>query len=116
MKGVASSIEIWNKVIALNSQEVVLEQLFQQLKKDFERVGIQLNFTIANDPKKWIADISTCLKSIDDQQMNQLLYLIDLPEIWSKNMQSSNDPFDNLAEGILYRELVKVYYRQIYST
>lgn len=115
MKTSEKTIEIWQKAVAISSTEVVLEQLFLQLSKDFERVGIPLNFELPNEPNQWIPQLSKLLSKIDDQQMNHLLYIIDLPEKWSLNMKNTNNANDQLAEGILYRELVKIYYRLQYQ-
>jgi hypothetical protein len=116
MKTSENTIEIWQKAVSISSTEVVLEQLFLQLTKDFERVGLYLDFQLDKEPRLWIPQVSQLLSKLEDYQLNQLLYIIDLPEKWSSNMKNSSNVNDQLAEGILYRELVKIYYRLNFKT
>jgi hypothetical protein len=83
------------------------EQTLQQLQKDFDRAQVEVKF-VAND---LLFEIETAIQNLPQIQLQQLLYLIDVPEIdW--DLQSGHAYHQKLAEVILHREAFKVYLRR----
>ena len=83
------------------------EQTLQQHQKDFDRAQVEVKF-VAND---LLFEIETAIQNLPQIQLQQLLYLIDVPEIdW--DLQSGHAYHQKLAEVILHREAFKVYLRR----
>lgn len=110
-----NNIDLWNKSVEHSSPELVIERIHRQLQHDFERVGIPFELDKKSNPKEWIQYISTVLLTLDNHQLPQLLYLIDVPESLTRILLSAQDNYHQLAEAILYRELTKVYFKIQYS-
>jgi len=95
-------------------QQVLIELLKEQLLRDLSKVGI------ATFPDtqltRWISELAQLLQQLEkEHQLDQFLYLVDLPENWSRVIQHSSDPFENLAEAVLQREWQKVYCRKMHT-
>lgn len=86
-------------------------QTLAQLQKDIDRA--QCSITINSE--NYIEDLSELLANLSEEKRAQLLYLIDLPE-YSKIMPRSSDDFLKLAEQIIHREALKVYWRSKFSS
>jgi hypothetical protein len=110
-----NSLDLWNKAVALSSVEVVIDRIYRQLRHDFKRVGIPFKIDAKSNPKEWIYQVAETLLRMDHHQLPQLLYLIDLPESLSNTLLSANDNYAQLSEAIIYRELIKVYFKIQYS-
>lgn len=88
--------------------------LKEQVERDLMKIGIQLE--LSTQHRNWFSELSDILRKLEQTgQLNQFLYTVDLPENWSKEIQSTNDPFQELAEAVLQREWQKVYLRKMYS-
>jgi Tfp pilus assembly ATPase PilU len=85
-------------------------QTFAQLQKDLERA--QCEFTLHAD--NFLTDLAKLLEKLSAEQRAQLLYLIDLPEN-NKYIVASEDYFADLAEQIIHREALKVFWRSQFS-
>lgn len=89
----------------------LLKKVQNQIHKDFERSGIS-DFELKNaDPTHWNEEIQTLLKTLSSNELSHLLYLIDVPEIILIQTSSSEDRLFYLADAILHRELLKVFYQ-----
>lgn len=83
------------------------ELTLQQLQKDFDRAQVDVQF----GPVDLLFQIEAAIQNLPQIQLQQLLYLIDVPEIdW--NFQSEQSYHQKLAEVILHREALKVYLRR----
>ena len=83
------------------------EQTLLQLQKDFDRAQVEVKF-VTND---LLYEIESAIQNLPQIQLQQLLYLIDVPEIdW--DLQSGQAYHQKLAEVILHREALKVYLRR----
>lgn len=97
------------------SQAELLEKIQNQIHKDFERSGIP-GFKLNNpDPASWNTEIQALLKQLSSNELGHLLYLIDVPETIVIHTNSSEDRFFYLADAILHRELLKVFYQIRYT-
>lgn len=85
-------------------------QTFAQLQKDLERA--QCEFTL--DSTNFLDDLSKLLENLSNEKRAQLLYLIDLPEKNNTIIPTSNY-YESLAEQIIHREALKVFWRQRFS-
>jgi hypothetical protein len=85
-------------------------QTFAQLQKDLARA--QCDFTLHSE--NFIADLAKLLENLSDEKRAQLLYLIDLPEN-NQHITASEDFFTGLAEQIIHREALKVFWRSQFS-
>lgn len=90
--------------------------LEQQLEKDLLKCGITFSFPENTPFSQWIAAFGTYLAALSDATLQQLLYVVDLPENWSKHLMHSEHPNHMLAEAILQREWQKVVFRQRFSS
>ncbi|WP_300663786.1 hypothetical protein [Fluviicola sp.] len=97
------------------SPAVLLEKVQNQIYKDFERSGIR-DFELKNtNPTLWNEEIQAFLKKLSSNELSHLLYLIDVPEIILIQTNTSEDRLFHLADAILHRELMKVFYQMQYK-
>lgn len=85
-------------------------QTFAQLQKDLERA--QCEFMLHAD--SFLTDLARLLENLSVEKRAQLLYLIDLPE-HNKYIVNSENYFADLAEQIIHREALKVFWRSQFS-
>ena len=85
-------------------------QTLAQLQKDLDRA--QCEFTL--NPDNFLTDLAKLLENLSPEKRAQLLYLIDLPENNSTIIALPNY-FDHLAEQIIHREALKVFWRAQFS-
>jgi hypothetical protein len=81
-----------------------------QLQKDLDRA--QCEFTL--NPDNFLTDLAKLLENLSPEKRAQLLYLIDLPENNNTSARLPNS-FDSLAEQIIHREALKVFWRAQFS-
>lgn len=97
------------------SQSELLEKIQRQIHRDFERSGMP-DFQLINpDPTSWNAQIQEFLKQLSSGELSHLLYLIDVPETIVIQTNTSEDRLFYLANAILHRELLKVFYQIRYT-
>ena len=89
--------------------------LKEQINRDLSKVGNYEFITENSFPKDWINLFSEIIKKLTENELNQLLYVVDLPENWSEDLRQSESPYVSLAEAILQREWQKVYFRKMFS-
>lgn len=106
---------LWQQLVLRYPIETVLAKVRDQLFNDLERSGCALPELPEKEPLYWIPALATSLRSLSSEELNALLYLVDLPEKWHQHLILSDAYFDQLSEALLYRELVKVYYKLHYS-
>lgn len=79
-----------------------------QLEKDFQRCGLTLNTTDLNN---LLYSIESFLALVSRAQLQQLIYLIDIPESLFRSLSQKVNFHKDLSEVILMREALKVYLR-----
>lgn len=96
---------------ALIDQSFRVETL-EQLQKDFQRCGLEL---ISIDPNHLLGAIEACIAPVSNTQLQQLIYLIDIPESIFLSLSRKDSFHQELSEVILMREALKVYLRHKFS-
>lgn len=92
----------------------LIRLLKEQVERDLMKTGEQqeLSLQLSN----WFEELGEILHKLEQTgQLDQFLYTVDLPENWSKEIRSTLNPFEELAEAVLQREWQKVYLRKMYS-
>jgi hypothetical protein len=94
-------------------KQALMDQSFRvdtlaQLEKDFQRCGLTLNMRDVDD---LLSSIDSCLKKVSNTQLQQLIYLIDIPESIFISLSRKESFHQELSEAILMREALKVYLR-----
>ncbi len=79
-----------------------------QLAKDFQRCGLTLD---SGDVDQLLSSIESCIKNVSNAQLQQLIYLIDIPESIFISLSRKESFHQELSEAILMREALKVYLR-----
>ena len=79
-----------------------------QLAKDFQRCGLTLD---SGDVDQLLSSIESCIKIVSNTQLQQLIYLIDIPESIFISLSRKKTFHQELSEAILMREALKVYLR-----
>ena len=85
-------------------------QTLAQLQKDLDRAQCEITLNADN----FLTDLATLLENLTPEKRAQLLYLIDLPENNNTSARLPNS-FDSLAEQIIHREALKVFWRAQFS-
>ncbi len=106
-----TSVVLWETLSVQLSNEIVIQKLHEQLAKDFDRIGKPFAAIDKEAPSDWIVLLAKVLSKLTTEELNQLLYVIDLPENWSRQLTAERDDYQGLAEAILYRELTKIYFK-----
>ena len=83
-----------------------------QLQKDFHRCGLTL---ISIDLNDLLLSIESCIRNVSNTQLQQLIYLIDIPEALFLSLSRKETFHFELSEAILMREGLKVYLRNKFS-
>lgn len=109
------SIQLWKSAVALSSEEWVIQKVYAQLEKDFNRCALPFTLHPQSNPSSWIVELAESLQHLSSATLSQLLYLIDIPESLSTELRAASDNLAQLAGAIIYRELVKVHSKISYS-
>ena len=98
------------------SQNELLAEIQVQLRKDLERSACSISFPAALflDPSMLVAFLLSELQENKHLDLRSLLYVIDLPESWLRDIEGSPNYFVLLTNAILKREAMKVYIRKTY--
>jgi hypothetical protein len=83
-----------------------------QLEKDFQRCGLTINTV---DVNQLLRSIASCITNVSNTQLQQLIYLIDIPESIFISLSRKESFHQELSEVILMREALKVYLRHKFS-
>lgn len=97
------------------SQRKLLEKLQTQIHKDFQRSGISDFELESTDPTAWNKEIRVVLQKLTENELQHLLYLIDIPELIMTQTFDHENRLFYLSNAILHRELMKVYYQIQYK-
>ncbi|TSJ46612.1 hypothetical protein FO442_05485 [Fluviicola chungangensis] len=97
------------------SQRKLLEKLQAQIHKDFQRSGIGEFELRSSDPARWNEEIRHMLKQLSENELQHLLYLIDIPELIIRETSAHENRLFYLSNAILHRELLKVFYQIQYK-
>ena len=84
----------------------------EQIQKDFQRCGLELN---SMDLNELLTSIELCISHVSNAQLQQLIYLIDIPEALFLSLSRKETFHQELSEAILMREALKVYLRNKFS-
>lgn len=108
------------RLISELDKESTKRQVFVQLLKDFNRAGVVLRVNEKSSTKQWVNELITVLNDLNKNnstQLDQLLYLIDLPqEYYTENKSLQNEEFGIFfTQLLLMRTLKKIAFRNQYS-
>lgn len=113
----------------LNKKEIIkrfeeasfAKATFQQVKNDFFKVGIEIQFTDEHYATKEAftkqlgGEIDAIMREAP-HLLTQLFYLVDLPENQVyKSLNEAKNPALELADALLNRAAQKVYFKQKYK-
>lgn len=110
-----------NEIIERLQENKFATDTFEQLKKDFLRVGIVLELPdeILKNPKDFLEYLTKEVELIMNEAphlLTQLLYIADLPESQvSQLFEEAEQPHRSLSEALLRRSAQKVLYREKYK-
>ena len=98
-------------------KQALIDQSFRantlaQLEKDFQRCGLTLS---SLDVDNLLSSVETCIEQLSSTQLQQLIYLVDIPESLFVSMSRKPTFHRELSEAILMREALKVYLRNKFS-
>ncbi|MFM7007708.1 MAG: hypothetical protein ACKOWX_10730 [Flavobacteriales bacterium] len=102
-------LEKFNYKEALSAADFKAQTL-AQLQKDLDRA--QCAYQIESE--EFLNELAVFLTNLSAEKRAQLLYLIDLPENNSA-LRPTGHYFEDLAEQIIHREALKVFWRQRFS-
>jgi hypothetical protein len=97
------------------SQRKLLEKLQAQIHKDFQRSGIGEFQLASTDPADWNEEIRVVLQELSENELQHLLYLIDIPELILRETFEHENRLFYLSNAILHRELLKVFFQIQYK-
>ncbi len=98
-------------------KQALIDQSFRantlaQLEKDFQRCGVTLS---SSDVDNLLSSVETCIEQLSSTQLQQLIYLVDIPESLFVSMSRKPTFHRELSEAILMREALKVYLRSKFN-
>jgi hypothetical protein len=98
-------------------EQALMDQSFRaqtltQLEKDFQRCGLELK---SMDLNELLTSIELCISQVSNAQLQQLIYLIDIPESIFISLSRKETFHKDLSEVILMREGLKVHLRNKFS-
>ena len=98
-------------------KQALIDQSFRantlaQLEKDFQRCGLTLS---SLDVDNLLSSVETCIEQLSSTQLQQLIYLVDIPESLFVSMSRKPTFHRELSEAILMREALKVYLRSKFN-
>lgn len=98
-------------------KQALIEQSFRadtlaQLEKDFQRCGLTLS---SSDVDNLLSSVETLIERVSSTQLQQLIYLVDIPESLFVFMSRKPTFHRELSEAILMREALKVYLRSKFN-
>jgi len=111
-----TSHQLWRNLFEIKSRDLIVERVYQQLANDFSLTGNAIPFTAKLPTEQWSIQLANWLANQQGGTIQQLLYTIDLPENFVRDLEVSMHYTEQLAEAIIYRELTKVYYKITYSS
>lgn len=97
------------------SQRKLLEKLQAQIHKDFQRSGIGEFQLASTNPADWNEEIRVVLQKLNENELQHLLYLIDIPELILRETFEHENRLFYLSNAILHRELLKVFFQIQYK-
>lgn len=97
--------------------QALIEQSFRadtlaQLEKDFQRCGLTLS---SSDVDNLLSSVETLIERVSSTQLQQLIYLVDIPESLFVSISRKPTFHRELSEAILMREALKVYLRSKFN-
>jgi hypothetical protein len=110
-----------NEIIERLQENKFATDTFEQLKKDFLRVGIVLELPdeILENPKDFLDYLTEEVELVMNDAphlLSQLLYIADLPESQVNQLfEEAEQPHRSLSEALLRRAAQKVLYRERYK-
>jgi CHASE3 domain sensor protein len=111
----ATSKEIFHSLLDTYSEKLILQKLCDQIVWDFNRANLPIEIPVESTPEQIRQVVQNQLGKHSSTSIEQLLYLIDLPETIYRHSMHIDDSNEQLAQLILYREFVKIYYKLSYG-
>lgn len=109
------------EIIKRFEEESFAKATFEQVKNDFLKVGIDIQFSDKDYSTKedFIKRLGSEIEAIMREAphlLSQLFYLVDLPENQVDNaLSEAENPAMELADALLNRAAQKVYFKQKYK-
>jgi hypothetical protein len=95
----------------LNKVDFVTKTI-SQIEKDFTRCVIEIHLSNFRDQDSLENGILNVIKNLSSDKLQQLIYIIDIPENEYASILGSEFFYRALAEKILRREALKVFLRE----
>ena len=89
-----------------------IAQTITQITKDFGRCNLEIHFAGLIDQESLEDAILKEIQSLSSEKLQQLIYIIDIPESEFSKLLGMEFFFRALAEKILRREALKVFIRE----
>ena len=83
-----------------------------QIEKDFGRCNLELNLAPFIDRSSLENNIFDCIKNLSTEKLQQLIYIVDIPENEYSKIAGTEFFLRALTEKILRREALKVFLRE----
>lgn len=115
MHAPATIQELFTRLSGKYPEQVLIQKVAAQLNRDFTRAGLTLSLKSGTHPSAYIDSVLSTLQTLSEPEIRKLVYLIDIPERLTLTLQNTPEYFEQLAEIIVYREFVKVYYQLMYQ-
>ncbi len=99
----------------LNNQlkkEDFVKKTILQIEKDFDRCNIKINLPVIPNLEILENAILLSIQSLSREKIQQLIYLIDIPEKEYSKLVKTEFFYRALSEKILRREALKVFLRE----
>jgi hypothetical protein len=89
-------------------------QTIQQIEKDFMRCDIPINLNNTKNRVDIEESIFNSIHELSAIKLQQLVYMVDIPEQEFLKIMSKPYYYQSLSESILRREALKIYIRKNY--
>lgn len=95
----------------LKNQDFVSKTI-SQIEKDFGRCNLEIFLSQFSDIDSLEDRILCSIQNLSSEKLQQLIYIVDIPENEFSKIAGSEFFFRTLAEKILRREALKVFLRE----
>ena len=98
---------------SLTNEDFVIETI-RQIEKDFQRCDVTINLNNCKNRTDLEQSIFDSIHTLQAAKLQQLIYLVDIPENEFLRIMTKPYYFQSLSESILRREALKIYIRKNY--
>ena len=89
-----------------------VSKTISQIEKDFGRCNLEIFLSQFSDRDSLEESILSIIQNLSAEKLQQLIYIVDIPENEFSKIVGSEMFFRTLAEKILRREALKVFLRE----